>query len=112
MFMLKLRFPIPRFVNAREIFMEKGALGALKALNAVKAFVLISSSFAKNEKMVDKIRSSIGAHEIHVAIKSSSEPSLQGLKDLLAEIQNFQPDWIIAIGGGSILDSAKILWIY
>ena len=37
-----------------------------------------------------------------------SEPDLNGLKDTLKEIEEFKPDTIIAIGGGSIIDGAKL----
>lgn len=38
----------------------------------------------------------------------SIETVLRGAKEMV----KFKPDWIVAIGGGSALDAAKIMWIY
>jgi acetaldehyde dehydrogenase/alcohol dehydrogenase len=39
------------------------------------------------------------------------DPSLHTVKKGLAEINSFQPDVIIAIGGGSPMDAAKVMWL-
>jgi acetaldehyde dehydrogenase / alcohol dehydrogenase len=39
------------------------------------------------------------------------DPSLSTIRKGLAEINNFQPDVIIAIGGGSPMDAAKVMWL-
>ena len=38
------------------------------------------------------------------------EPSLDDVKKNVAEILEFKPDWIVAIGGGSVIDGAKVIW--
>ena len=38
------------------------------------------------------------------------EPSINDVKKNVAEIIDFKPDWIVAIGGGSIIDGAKLIW--
>ena len=56
----------------------------------------------------------MGGYCILEAIISRSwtlEPELTEMDDSLNELQNFQPDCIIAIGGGSVIDGAKILSI-
>ena len=39
------------------------------------------------------------------------DPSLETVNKGLAEIKSFQPDIIIAIGGGSPMDAAKVMWL-
>jgi acetaldehyde dehydrogenase/alcohol dehydrogenase len=39
------------------------------------------------------------------------DPSLTTVKRGLAEINAFQPDVIVAIGGGSPMDAAKVMWL-
>lgn len=39
------------------------------------------------------------------------DPSLETIEKGLAQIQLFQPDVIIAIGGGSPMDAAKVMWL-
>ena len=40
--------------------------------------------------------------------KNFSYPDISELKSIIAEIKKFSPDFIIAVGGGSVLDYAKI----
>jgi alcohol dehydrogenase class IV len=38
------------------------------------------------------------------------EPLEEEVTDRLPEVHQFQPDWLVALGGGSVLDVAKLLW--
>lgn len=38
------------------------------------------------------------------------DPSMQTAKRCAARMQQFQPDWVIGLGGGSCLDAAKAAW--
>ncbi len=40
-----------------------------------------------------------------------SDPSVETVMKGAAQMSEFQPDWIIAIGGGSPIDAAKAMWI-
>lgn len=40
-----------------------------------------------------------------------SDPSVKTVMDGAKKMEEFQPDWIIAIGGGSPIDAAKAMWI-
>ena len=40
-----------------------------------------------------------------------SDPSVETVMSGAAKMSEFQPDWIIAIGGGSPIDAAKAMWI-
>jgi acetaldehyde dehydrogenase/alcohol dehydrogenase len=39
------------------------------------------------------------------------DPDLKNVKDILNEMNQYQPDLIIAFGGGSPMDAAKIAWL-
>ena len=39
------------------------------------------------------------------------DPSVETVMKGAAAMQEFQPDWIVAIGGGSPIDAAKAMWI-
>jgi len=40
------------------------------------------------------------------------DPSVKTCKEGGAKMAAFNPDWIIALGGGSAMDAAKIMWVY
>jgi alcohol dehydrogenase class IV len=47
--------------------------------------------------------------EIYDAIEV--EPSLETIEQGAVKMDAYQPDWIIAVGGGSVLDAAKAMWV-
>lgn len=40
------------------------------------------------------------------------EPTMEMLKEPIEEIRRYAPKYIVAIGGGSVLDAAKALWLF
>ena len=49
--------------------------------------------------------------EVKVIDGIEPDPSVETVMDGAAVMQDFQPDWIVAIGGGSPIDAAKAMWI-
>ena len=73
-----------------------------------KIFILCGKkSFVKSgaEKLFKKI---IINKEIKLFYKKSELPILEELIEIINEIKNFKPDLILAIGGGAVIDYAKI----
>ncbi|NOI66952.1 iron-containing alcohol dehydrogenase family protein [Vibrio sp. 99-8-1] len=110
--MLKLRFPLPVFRNAREIANGKNARMALKGLIANRAALIISPSFRKSQYFEQVVRL-ISAQSVRVIEKSwQGEPCVEELSGVIGELEAFQPDYIVALGGGSIIDGAKLAWLF
>ncbi len=40
-----------------------------------------------------------------------AEPTVETIRRGAAELTSYQPDWIVALGGGSVIDAAKAMWI-
>jgi alcohol dehydrogenase len=110
--MLRLRLPLPRFLSAGEVFAGKGSLAALRGLDAVRAAVLCSRSVLRDPEIVKRITGAVNAHDFRLLEAPAGEPDLLKLQPVMREVAAFQPDWIIAIGGGSVLDAGKLLWIF
>ncbi len=110
--MLKLRLPIPRFLTAGELLMGKGSIAALRALGAARAALLISPSIAANSHLMERLRRCVGTLDLRVITLPSGEPTLESLRTAVAEVTDFRPDWLVAVGGGSVLDAAKLIWIF
>ena len=49
--------------------------------------------------------------EVKVIDGIEPDPSVETVMNGAAVMQDFQPDWIVAIGGGSPIDAAKAMWI-
>ena len=73
-----------------------------------KIFVLCGKkSFVNSgaENLLKKIKNS----EVKLSYKKSEIPILEELIEIINEIQNFKPDLFLAIGGGAVIDYAKIV---
>ena len=110
--MLKLRIPLPIFRNAKEIVNGENARMALKGINANKVVLIISSSF-KSSKFYDQTIRLINSDSVTVVEKSwQGEPTIGDLKPVISELEIIKPDYIIALGGGSVIDGAKLAWMF
>ena len=109
--MLQVRLPLPRFLTAGDTFFEKGSLGVLRALDSARVLVVCSGSMMRNEAHKARIEKALGAG-YHKIITTSGEPTLDSCKGLAAAMTDFQPDWIVSIGGGSVIDATKIAWLF
>jgi alcohol dehydrogenase len=109
--MIKISFPLPQFFNAANIISGENALLALKGLQASKVVVIASKSVLKKHQ--ERLINLINVHDIKVIEKDwPSEPSIENIKPALKETAKFNPDCILAVGGGSVIDSAKAIWAY
>ena len=80
----------------------------LKDKSFKKIFILCGKkSFVTSgaEKILKKI---VNSKEIHIFYKKSEIPILEELIEIINNIKNFRPDLILAVGGGAIIDYAKI----
>jgi len=86
----------------------KKALNGLKNFPASKIAVVHGASLTEDLK--GQIKSVISSFEIIFIEKSwGGEPELNTLKESLHQVEEFKPDLIIAVGGGSVIDGAKML---
>ena len=107
---IELTIPIPVFRSAREVANGENALFALKGMKSNSTAIICSSHF-KNSNYKDKILKLISCENLEIFYKDwTGDISFEKIKNINSKIFNFKPDLIIAIGGGSIIDAAKIIW--
>ena len=102
-----------RFTNPRDIYHGKGALEVLKQFEGKKAVICVGGGSMKRFGFLDKAKSYLeeAGMEVRVFEGIEPDPSVETVMKGAAFMQDFGPDWIVAIGGGSPIDAAKAMWI-
>lgn len=103
-----------RFTLPRDLYHGKGALDALKDLKGKRAIVVVGGGSMKRFGFLDKVEANLKAAGMGVALFEGVEPdpSVETVMKGAKAMQEFQPDWIVAIGGGSPIDAAKAMWAF
>lgn len=102
-----------RFTLPRDLYHGKGALEALKSFKGKKAMVCVGGGSMKKFGFLDKTVNYLKEAGMEVELFEGIEPDpsvdtvMKGAEAML----KFEPDWIVAIGGGSPIDAAKAMWI-
>ena len=112
----KRRVNMQWFKIPEKIYFEAGSIGYLEKMPEIeRAFIVTDESMIKLG-YVDKILYHLRNRNkyVHSEIFSSveSDPSFDTIKKGVAAMESFQPDVIIALGGGSPIDAAKGMWLF
>ncbi len=105
------------FRAPEKIYIKKGCLSvALDELKNVmgkkRAFIVTDSFLYENgysKPITDKLDSMGIVHETFFEV--APDPTLACAKEGAKQMSAFKPDCIIALGGGSAMDAAKIMWV-
>jgi alcohol dehydrogenase class IV len=102
-----------RFTLPRDLYHGKGSLEALKTLSGKRAMVCVGGGSMKRNGFLDKAVSYLkeAGMEVELIEGIESDPSVTTVMRGAEQMEKFQPDWIVAMGGGSPIDAAKAMWI-
>ena len=102
-----------RFTLPRDVYFGKGALENLKGLKGKKAIICVGGGSMKRFGFLDRAKKYLEEAGMEVALFEGieSDPSVDTVMKGAKVMQDFGPDWIVAIGGGSPIDAAKAMWI-
>ncbi len=102
-----------RFTLPRDVYHGKGSLGELKNLKGTKAMICVGGGSMKRFGFLDRAKKYLEEAGMEVSLFEGieSDPSVETVMRGAAAMQEFGPDWIVAIGGGSPIDAAKAMWI-
>lgn len=103
-----------RFTLPRDLYFEKGSMEQLKNLKGKKAIIVVGGGSMKRFGFLDKAISYLKEAQIEVKTIEGVEPdpSVETVLKGAKEMRTFEPDWIVAIGGGSPIDAAKAMWVF
>lgn len=105
------------FRSPEKIYIKRGclpeALDELKAVNPRKRAFIVTDRFLYGNGYTKPITDKLNEIGISYTVFSEVEPdpTLNIAKRGAEQMTNFAPDVIIAVGGGSAMDAAKIMWV-
>lgn len=106
--------PMYRFTLPRDLYYGKDALEALKTIKGKKAIIVLGGGSMKKFGFVDKVVSYLNEVGIETQLFEGVEPdpSVETVMKGAEAMRDFEPDLIVAMGGGSPIDAAKAMWAF
>ncbi len=103
-----------RFTLPRDLYHGKGSLAELKNLKGHKAIIVVGGGSMKRFGFLDQAVGYLKEAGMEVALFENVEPdpSVDTVMKGAKMMQEFEPDWIVAMGGGSPIDAAKAMWAF
>lgn len=103
-----------RFTLPRDLYHGKGSLAELKNLKGTKAVLVVGGGSMKRFGFLDKAVGYLNEAGMEVKLFENVEPdpSVDTVMKGAKMMQEFEPDWIISMGGGSPIDAAKAMWAF
>ncbi|MCI8755933.1 MAG: iron-containing alcohol dehydrogenase [Oscillospiraceae bacterium] len=103
-----------RFTLPRDIYYGRGALDELKNLQGKKAIIVVGGGSMKRFGFLDRVVANLKEAGMETKLFEGVEPdpSVETVMKGAAAMREFEPDWIVSIGGGSPIDAAKAMWAF
>lgn len=103
-----------RFTLPRDMYYGEGALEALKGLEGKRAIIVVGGGSMKRGGFLDKAVEYLkeAGMEVELFEGVESDPSVETVMKGAEKMREFQPDWIVSMGGGSPIDAAKAMWAF
>ncbi len=104
----------PMKLAGSELMFGYGSLEYIKSIKARKAAIVIGGSSMEKNGILYRVKDYLTEAGMQTIIISGVEPDpsfatvMRGAKNML----KFEPDLIVALGGGSAMDAAKAMWIF
>ncbi|MBE6688854.1 MAG: bifunctional acetaldehyde-CoA/alcohol dehydrogenase [Ruminococcaceae bacterium] len=102
------------FRTPQKIFLKRGCLGsALEELKNKKRIFVVTDEFLFKNGFLDAVTKKLSEMGISTAVFSDvqPDPTLASAREGARSMTAFEPDAVIAFGGGSAMDAAKIMWL-
>jgi alcohol dehydrogenase class IV len=99
-------FSIPKIVFGDD------SLNELELIRGEKA-IIITDKIVSSLGLAERVSNILCDHQWSTAVWDGSvpDPKVSTVKEAAEAMRRFGADWIIAIGGGSVMDTAKAAWV-
>ncbi|MBR5911687.1 MAG: bifunctional acetaldehyde-CoA/alcohol dehydrogenase [Bacteroidales bacterium] len=112
----KRRVNMQWFKIPPKIYFEYGSVQYLESMEGISKAFIVSDPMMVQLGYVDKVTYYLNKREesCHYQIFSDVEPDpdVDTVMRGVEQMRSFQPDVIIALGGGSAMDAAKCMWLF
>jgi acetaldehyde dehydrogenase / alcohol dehydrogenase len=99
-----------------QIFFERNSVQVLSSIPGIsKVFIVTSSSQMKNgsiDKVLYQLKKNPATIQYEVLYDIEAEPDIEVVQRGAERMRKFQPDCLIALGGGSVMDAVKAMWLF
>ena len=94
------------------IVFGEDALSELEQIRGKKAFI-VTDKVINSLGLAERVCSILTSNQWEAAIWDGAvpDPKVSTAKDAAEAMKHFGADWIIAVGGGSVMDTAKAAWV-
>ncbi len=97
-------------LNMGRLIYGRGSIAFLKQFSGQNVAVIYDSNVLGEAKR-EKLQELIGG-DVRFIADITAEPVFSDIQKALKELGAFKPDIFVAIGGGSVMDIAKAVWLY
>ncbi|MFA7205383.1 MAG: bifunctional acetaldehyde-CoA/alcohol dehydrogenase [Saccharofermentanales bacterium] len=112
----KRRVNMQWFKIPPKIYFEKGSISYLEHMpNITRAFIVTDPVMVKLgyvDKVLYYLRKRKGYVHSEIFTEVEPDPSVETIENGVTAMKAFEPDVIIALGGGSAIDAAKGMWLF
>ena len=112
----KRRVNMQWFKIPEKIYFEAGSIDYIEKMPDInRAFIVTDESMVKLgyvDKIMYQLRQRRNIVQTEVFYEVETDPSFDTIKKGVRMMNSFNPDVIIALGGGSAIDAAKGMWLF
>jgi len=105
------RAPSQWFRVPANIFFNAGALENLREIDCASV-VVVTDGPSQERGVVDQVRSKLRTSRVQVFSEVEPEPDEATIHRGVALLERAQPDLVVAVGGGSVIDAAKAMRLF
>jgi len=94
-----------------DTYFNAGAIESLRELGVTRA-VVVTDADSEARGVADQVREQLPGASLHVFSEVEPEPGEATVREGAAIVDKLRPDAIIAVGGGSVIDAAKVIRLF